>query len=148
MSSVIYKNNSVVSNKDYQSLKSKVDESGETSRICYHKSAHSPLHMMLICLPKNKKYPAHRHTDSDETITVLNGKLIITLFDSSGNSEKEIELEPITNNQESNMSILIEKGKWHSVQSGNLDTSFLEVKMGPFDKNKMELLNTSSVDNF
>lgn len=140
MPSVEYKTSTVLTSDDLRSLNETVDHSDQTSRYCYHKSENSSLHKMLICIPNNKHYPAHRHTDSDETIIVLKGQLIITFFNATGEFEEEVILNPASDSENTNISVLIEKDRWHSVKSGDCNTSFLEIKLGPFDKNKMEFL--------
>lgn len=141
MPSVEYKDSPVLTSDNLHDLNTLVTESEETSRLCYHKSEQSTLHKMLICLPANKHYPAHRHTDSDETIIVLKGELTITFFNTVGKFEEKVVLSPFSESENTNVSVLIQQGRWHSVQSGDCNTSFLEIKLGPFDKNKMELLS-------
>lgn len=141
MVSVRYKTPSFVTTDDLQSLSTEVKKSGETSRLCYHQSVDSAFHMMLICLPKKEHYPVHRHMDSDETITILKGELTITIFDSLGKLEEQVLLQPLSDVKKVTVSILIQRGRWHSVKSGSIDASFLEIKQGPFDKAQMELLS-------
>ena len=133
MNVVSYKGAALVTAEDEQTLRSFVSEVNETSRYCYHQSPDSELHVMLIGMPEDKEYPAHRHNDSDESITITQGDLYISLHDVDGSLLNTYHLSP-----GANISLLIKKQQWHSVKSGENGASFLEVKRGPFDKSQME----------
>ena len=136
---VTYKISSQVSFSDSAALQSYAESSNEVARFCYHDSEVSDLHVMLICMPSNKSYPVHRHLDSDENVTINQGDLYISFYSEQGKQEESFHLQPQEQAEDSNFSLLLKRGQWHSVRSGHAGAVFVEVKLGPFDKSKMEI---------
>ena len=74
---VEYISDPFINKKSIKKLKSLSFSKTGTKRICLHESEKSKLHVMLICLKKNVKYPFHKHTDSDELIIVIENEVLI-----------------------------------------------------------------------
>ena len=97
------------------------------SHFNFHESLDEPIHRLLIGAMPDTVFPIHCHPDKFETMTVLTGKIEITLYDADG---KVLETRILGPNCE-NAAIEIPPGMFH----GNkvlLPTVMLEVKPGPY----------------
>lgn len=93
-----------------------------TRRLCLHESEESKLHMMLIEIMPNTRFPEHEHSLSDELVFLLTGQLDYCFKDGSANSLSEI----------STRSTILPMGIPHSVVSGPEGALYLEIICGPF----------------
>ena len=137
MGNVVYSKKSVVSHDDIGALLKESLSKENISRICYHESDDSKLHLMLIQMPPEKNYPMHRHLDSDESLVLVNGDLYITLLDDCSGSNEVMHLRKMDSNSDG-LALLVKQNQWHAVASGSDGAVFLEIKRGPFDKSMVE----------
>ena len=66
---------------------------------------------MLNALMPGTDVPIHRHTQSNETVILLCGKIIEILYDDTGNETERFHLDPTLGN----FGCVIPAGVWHSV---------------------------------
>ena len=66
---------------------------------------------MLNALMPRTDVPIHRHTQSNETVILLCGKIIEILYDDTGNETERFHLDPTLGN----FGCVIPAGVWHSV---------------------------------
>ena len=66
---------------------------------------------MLNALMPGTDVPIHRHTQSNETVILLCGKIIEILYDDAGNETERFHLDPSLGN----FGCVIPAGVWHSV---------------------------------
>ena len=66
---------------------------------------------MLNALMPGTDVPIHRHTQSNETVILLCGKIIEILYDDAGNETERFHLDPTLGN----FGCVIPAGVWHSV---------------------------------
>ena len=95
-------------------------------RLCLHDNNDSNLHMMVIDLKPNAFYDFHKHSESDEIVILLEGKIFYS-FESRDSIELELSKK---------RSVIIKEGQKHSVQAGPEGARFIEIIRGPFDPNQ------------
>ena len=66
---------------------------------------------ILNALMPGTDVPIHRHTQSNETVILLCGKIIEILYDDTGNETERFHLDPTLGN----FGCVIPAGAWHSV---------------------------------
>ena len=66
---------------------------------------------MLNALMPGTEVPIHRHTQSNETVILLCGKIIEILYDDTGNETERFHLDPSLGN----FGCVVPPGVWHSV---------------------------------
>ena len=66
---------------------------------------------MLNALMPGTDVPIHRHTQSNETVILLCGKIIEILYDDTGNGTERFHLAPTLGN----FGCVVPPGVWHSV---------------------------------
>jgi len=102
-----------------------------TSRLCFHETHDSPLHVMLVKATTKDVFARHCHTDSDEFTTVLEGGLEITLWsDGLQSTPHHIVLG---RDFTGDYGALISKGLAHTTRALSENTVYLEIKLGPFN---------------
>ena len=90
---------------------------------------------MLNALMPGTDVPIHRHTQSNETVILLCGKIIEVLYDDTGNETERFHLDPTLGN----FGCVIPAGVWHSVDV--LEPSVIyEAKDGKYGEDGSETL--------
>ena len=90
---------------------------------------------MLNALMPRTDVPIHRHTQSNETVILLCGKIIEILYDDTGNETERFHLDPTLGN----FGCVIPAGVWHSVDV--LEPSVIyEAKDGRYGEDGSETL--------
>ena len=107
--------------------------SSGTRRICLHKNEEAPFHVMLIELAPDVTFPRHKHTDSDELTIVISGQMTIEYWQNENEKKVKVNLGKY------NKAAFIKAGKFHRNSSGKNGCMYLEVKLGPFNPEKMVL---------
>ena len=90
---------------------------------------------MLNALMPGTDVPIHRHTQSNETVILLCGKIIEILYDDTGNETERFHLDPTLGN----FGCVIPAGVWHSVDVLEPSVIF-EAKDGKYGEDGSELL--------
>lgn len=90
---------------------------------------------MLNALMPGTDVPIHRHTQSNETVILLCGKIIEILYDDTGNETERFHLDPTLGN----FGCVIPAGAWHTVEV--LEPSLIfEAKDGRYGEDGSETL--------
>lgn len=108
----------------------------ELSRICFHESTTSDLHIMLISCAASIQYPMHKHDNTDEWYLIIDGELTLHQLSDLNGEPKIITLSSESASIGSGQVIghLVSKNLWHSTVAGHDGAIFLEVRRGPFAK--------------
>ena len=93
---------------------------------------------MLNALMPGTDVPIHRHTQSNETVILLCGKIIEILYDDTGNETERFHLDPTLGN----FGCVIPAGVWHSVDVLEPSVIF-EAKDGRYGEDGSETLISS-----
>ena len=103
----------------------------------FHEDLADPMNRMLNAFEPGTYCHPHKHENPDkrEVFIVLRGKLVMVIFDESGNASEFILLDP----QKGTYAIEIPPRVWHTVISLEKGTVVYEIKDGPYlqaiDKN-------------
>ena len=90
---------------------------------------------MLNALMPRTDVPIHRHTQSNETVILLCGKIIEILYDDTGNETERFHLDPTLGN----FGCVVPAGAWHTVEV--LEPSLIfEAKDGRYGEDGSETL--------
>jgi len=92
-----------------------------TRRICLHESEASPLHAMLVESKSDVSFPPHFHSDSDEVSVAIVGQLELLVWNEGADSQ--VSIVPV--------------GVTHLTKAISENCVYLEVKLGPFEKNAL-----------
>ena len=90
---------------------------------------------MLNALMPGTDVPIHRHTQSNETVILLCGKIIEILYDDTGNETERFHLDPSLGN----FGCVVPPGVWHSVDVLEPSVIF-EAKDGKYGEDGSEIL--------
>ena len=93
---------------------------------------------MLNALMPGTDVPIHRHTQSNETVILLCGKIIEILYDDTGNETERFHLDPSLGN----FGCVVPPGVWHSVDVLEPSVIF-EAKDGKYGEDGSETLISS-----
>lgn len=83
---------------------------------------------MLNALEPGTVMPIHRHRASSETVVIIRGKIQWVFYDDSGNETERVTLDA---NGEPRC-LIVEKGRWHSLECLESGSVLLECKDGPY----------------
>lgn len=118
----------VINKEILNSIELKAKESGRLrANLCLHTSPDEKVQKMINVLLSGTEMPIHRHLNSDETLVILQGKVIIIYFDDDGHTKERIEMS-----QNSGTNVVdIPRGVWHTVEVTE-PVALLEIKEGPY----------------
>ena len=124
----------VLNNKDIIHLKTlAINHSFKRSRICLHSSNNNNVQEMIIVAHKSSNIQIHKHPiNKPESYHVLEGKLLVKIFDDMGNIKLQ---EHLYSNKYPRM-YRIEGNIWHQPIPITEWVVYHEVATGPFDKDK------------
>jgi cupin fold WbuC family metalloprotein len=96
----------------------------------FHEDLADPVNRMLNAFEPGTYIQPHKHENPDkrEVFIVLSGKLVMVIFDDSGNPSDFILLDP----QKGTYAIEIPPRTWHTVISLESGTVVYEIKDGPY----------------
>lgn len=103
------------------------------SRICLHASTKDKIQQMILFHPKGSYIRPHKSISNEESYMILSGEMDLILFDNFGKIKKKIELGDLKSKK--NFFFRMKKSLFRTMIVKK-DTFFLEVKQGPFLKNK------------
>lgn len=98
----------------------------------FHEEYSDPMNRMLNAFEPGTYVQPHKHENPDkrEVFIVLRGRLLLVIFDNTGNPVDFVLLDP----QQGNHAIEIPPGVWHSVISLASGTVVYEIKDGPYEQ--------------
>jgi cupin fold WbuC family metalloprotein len=114
-----------------------------TRRICLHSAQDAPLHVMVVESKASEQFPPHCHSDSDEFSTVVTGVLELMVWDRGADQKPSI----IRIGQEPGLAkaTFVPRGTVHITRAVGRNCIYIEVKLGPFDKNAMIMSSESEL---
>ena len=93
-------------------------------RLCLNIDSNENYHNMIICDIKNNYFPPHKHKNTDETLHVIFGELIILVFEDDGNI---IKADTLIKGE----IIRIPKETYHMIIAKTKYAIYAESKLGP-----------------
>lgn len=119
-----------IDNNTISELKIKANSNNSKKfRLCLHKSPQDELHEMIIVHSKDQYIRPHKHMNNTESNYIIEGEMFVIVFDDYGNIKDTFKLS-----KEENIAFRISKNYWHSIIPLSENVIFIEVKLGPFDK--------------
>ncbi|BAE48880.1 WbuC family cupin fold metalloprotein [Paramagnetospirillum magneticum] len=64
------------------------------SRLCLHRTPEDPLHEMVIAFCRDSYVRPHRHLTKTESFHVIEGRILVVLFDDNGRVTHRIPMTP------------------------------------------------------
>lgn len=116
-----------ISKKEIDKIRSGI-KTRNSCRIILHKK-NSPQQEMLIAQKKNYYFPIKKNIKSDQTFTIITGKLLILIFSKKGKLIKKILLS-----KSKNIICRIKRNTYHCDISLSSPAIHLETKSGKFSK--------------
>lgn len=101
------------------------------TRICFHENVNSLLHEMVIFHKKDGVFHAHKHLEKSESYQIIDGKLLVEIFDEFGVSIKRLLLNSAKKSD--NFFCKIGKNTWHLTEPVSEFVVFKETRPGPFE---------------
>jgi cupin fold WbuC family metalloprotein len=133
--SLIRASNGILSHTDIGLLTTCEYSATGTRRLCLHETDSSNLHVMVVQTAPGVVFERHLHQDSDELITVLKGELELSVWrDGLGVLPTILVLGGDFSGK---IGVVIPAGTPHVTRCLTSDTTYLEVKRGPFSPNSM-----------
>ena len=93
-----------------------------------HESLDDKVQRLFNAMEPGTIIPIQRHRDTAETMIVVRGQLMLTIYDDDMNIIEECVLNPL----ECKFGYHIPKGVWHGVEVLAPNTVMFEVKEGPY----------------
>lgn len=118
---------------DYLKLKA-LDSVEGKARLCLHKDFQDPLQEMIIVHIKDAYVRPHKHTKKDESISIIEGKCLLVIFNAAGRVTNRFFMG--ARNKKNNLVCRIGKNTWHSMVILSDFIVFHEVASGPFTGKK------------
>jgi cupin fold WbuC family metalloprotein len=100
------------------------------ARLCLHQSTTDTVQEMLIALCQDSLIHPHRHLDRSESFHVVEGELVVLIFDSRGGLKKRIPMAPIGVGKQ--FMYRLSSPDWHTVVPLSEFVVLHEVSAGPF----------------
>ena len=100
------------------------------SRVCFHESDSSDLHVMIVCLHPDSVIDVHSHNRS-EFYYLLRGELEV-LHGSDASSLSRFIMSPLTSSSISSSCFYMPAFCFHTMRALNTFAFYLEVVNGPF----------------
>lgn len=83
---------------------------------------------MLNALEPGTELPIHRHRETSEVVVILRGAAVQYFYDDEGRLTESITVRAGSDTA----AMVIEKGRWHRIESLEHGTVILECKDGPY----------------
>lgn len=93
-----------------------------------HESPEDSVQRMFNAIEPGSIIPIARHSETNETLILLRGRLKVLVFDEQGTVIEECVLDL----HKGNFGYHIPKGVWHSVESLESGTVMFETREGPY----------------
>lgn len=108
-------------------------------RICCHKAMGDIIHEMLIVIKKGSPVKIHKHINKPEAFHIIQGQLIIDLYNDSGGLIKTIEMSDFQSGKA--FYYRLEDPIFHAVIPITEYVIFHEITQGPFDPQETVFAN-------
>lgn len=122
----------ILESSNIASLKGKaVNNPRKRVRLCTHKNDDDPLHEMFIVHTKDTYVRPHKHIGKTESLSILEGRATLLLFDEKGKITRKIKMGDYRSGLV--CYIRIEDPVFHNLLIASDYLVFHEVILGPFD---------------
>lgn len=101
------------------------DSSKLRANLCLHKSQGDKVQKMINVICPGSDVPIHRHLNTEETLVLLRGRMVIRYYDEKMEEIENVELSSV------NPIIDIKRGQWHCIAVTE-PVALLEIKEGPY----------------
>ena len=108
------------------------------SRLLMHLSTEDNVQEMLICFGKKTLIPPNKSSNKSESLHVIEGKLLLIIFDDNGKVNNKIIMKPYGDN-ESFFIYRFNKCEWHTMIALTDNVVVHEILEGPFAKSENEI---------
>lgn len=102
------------------------------ARICLHLDPDDPIHEMVIAFNHNSYARPHRNVRNSKSYFVIEGNMLVLIFDDEGQITRRIELDTASNGKP--FFCRLNANCWHTVIAKSDILVFLETNGGPFVK--------------
>ena len=100
------------------------------SRLCLHRSDDDTLHEMIIAIERSCLFQPHRHPFKTESFHMIEGRLVITIFDADGHVIRSLLMTPP--GQGGMICYRMCKPDYHAILPLDPVVVFQETTNGPF----------------
>ena len=116
--------------KDLKNLKRNSKNNNINSRFCLHEQNNDRQQEMIICQKKHLFFPPKKNIKSDQSFFILEGKLLVIIFDNFGKIKKKILLS-----KNKNLCVRVKKNTYHCDIPLTSISIHLETKNCIFNQN-------------
>lgn len=106
-------------------------------RLCLHRGHDDTVHEMVIALGRDSYVPPHRHLSKSESFHLIEGEVLVVLFDEEGRVARRIHLGPPGSGRP--FLYRLSPPSWHSVVPLTEFAAFHETTNGPFVPGSQEI---------
>jgi cupin fold WbuC family metalloprotein len=123
-----------INEEHFKLLKNLADKSYlKRARLCLHKDHNDLVHEMIIAFTKDSFIPPHIHENKSESFHIIEGELMVLIFDDFGNCLHQIRL---SSSKEHSRIYRLNTSMWHSIVPLSDYVIIQEVTRGPFIENR------------
>lgn len=119
-----------VDEETIRDLKRAAAETAGTVRLCLHRNADDAVQEMIIVHRKGAYVRPHKHEAETESFRIVEGAMVIVLFDNDGNETGRFEMGERSSGK--CFVCRLEKGRWHTMVPLTDVVVFIETTAGPF----------------
>ncbi|MBI2890677.1 MAG: cupin fold metalloprotein, WbuC family [Nitrospirae bacterium] len=106
------------------------------ARLCLHRDENDRVHEMVIVMIKGTLIAPHRHVNKSESFHIIEGDLVVLIFDPSGRVVRHIAMGPPGSGK--TFFYRLSTSDWHSVVPVSETVAFHETTAGPFVRGSAE----------
>ncbi len=106
------------------------------ARFCLHRDENDKVHEMVIAFCRDSYVPPHRHRNKSESFHMIEGRLLVVLFDDRGLVTRKIEMTPLPEGKTFFYRLNMEQ--WHTVIPLTDFVIIHETTAGPFKKEESD----------
>ncbi len=104
---------------------------GSGARLCLHRDQTDAVQEMIIVHRKGAYVRPHRHDGQTESFHVLEGRMLVVIFDDEGNVTDRFQMAPCGGDD--CFMVRLADGCWHTMLPQTETVVFVEMTSGPFD---------------
>ena len=140
-SDILFVNHEMIEEIKYEALQS----SRHIARLLMHLSHEDTVQEMLIAMGKNCVVTPNSSIGKSESLQIIEGRLLLVIFDKDGNVVKQEEMAPVGNNCAS--IYRLNSTPWHTMIPLTEMVVVHETLQGPFESSSEPLPNWIPSDN-
>jgi cupin fold WbuC family metalloprotein len=122
----------LIQEKDIKEIINLSIKTQDTARLCLHNSTESMLELMLIYHPFKKKSGILKYLDTPSIYMLLEGEFILEFY----NESKEVTKSIHFSNDKTKIAT-VPKGQYYKTTILSNNLLFLEIRLGPFNRDKL-----------